>query len=509
MISLLYKQLIKLNYKWHLLIALLLRILLIGYGTYHDSTVGVPYTDVDYKVFTDASRHILENRSPYNRHTYRYTPLVALLLIPNVLLHGCFGKLLFSFVDLLVGVLIRLIVKNSIKEFDCYKEKIELKGSCESKQLKLTESKSTNYETQNIRNRQRKKSKNSERQLKKSINVKNALETAADDSMMLWLYNPMTIAIATRGNCDAIAALLVLLTLYLLQCKRKYFAAGICHGISVHLRLYPIVYSLALFMYLSKYSVYTSDKRKSKSFEITDLKQIKNLGNKLVKNSNNSAATLDKCIQERKTIFKKHYLTYIIPNFEQFKLISGCILSLFLLTGGFYLLYGYKFLYETYIYHFTRKDTRHNFSIYFYLQYLTAGVYIGVWQKVLIVLPQLVLLLVLSIRYGLNKLTLNFSILTQTIVMVTYNTVLTSQYFIWIAAVLPLCVWQIRMTRKTAIFLIFIWFAAQLAWLLPAYFLEFHGQNTFLFVWIQSVSFFCANIAILGRLIMYFMPVQN
>ena len=39
------------------------------------------------------------------------------------------------------------------------------------------------------------------------------------------------------------------------------------------------------------------------------------------------------------------------------------------LTGLFYLLYGYEFLYEAYLYHFVRKDHRHNNSVYWYLIY--------------------------------------------------------------------------------------------------------------------------------------------
>lgn len=39
-------------------------------------------------------------RSPFERSTFRYTPLLAALLLPNVALHSAAGKLLFCAADL-------------------------------------------------------------------------------------------------------------------------------------------------------------------------------------------------------------------------------------------------------------------------------------------------------------------------------------------------------------------------------------------------------------------------
>ena len=90
------------NYKF-LIIGSFLRFGLLFYAEIQDRYLNVKYTDVDYLVYTDAARCMLEGRSPYDRHTYRYTPIVAVLNIPNLTWHDGFGKLLFSFVDIICG----------------------------------------------------------------------------------------------------------------------------------------------------------------------------------------------------------------------------------------------------------------------------------------------------------------------------------------------------------------------------------------------------------------------
>ena len=51
-------------------------------------------TDIDYRIYTEASEEVLQGESPFDRFTYRYTPLLAWLCIPAVWWEP-FGKFLF------------------------------------------------------------------------------------------------------------------------------------------------------------------------------------------------------------------------------------------------------------------------------------------------------------------------------------------------------------------------------------------------------------------------------
>ena len=79
-----------------LLAAAALRLLFIAFGEWQDAHMEVRYTDIDYQVFSDAAALLAKGRSPFERETYRYSPLLALFLVPNVLLHPAWGKLFFS-----------------------------------------------------------------------------------------------------------------------------------------------------------------------------------------------------------------------------------------------------------------------------------------------------------------------------------------------------------------------------------------------------------------------------
>jgi phosphatidylinositol glycan class M len=68
----------------------IIRVIVMAYGEWQDAnsthyslpnpfpffSVRVKYTDVDYEVYTDASRMLSIGRSPFDRTTFRYTPLL-------------------------------------------------------------------------------------------------------------------------------------------------------------------------------------------------------------------------------------------------------------------------------------------------------------------------------------------------------------------------------------------------------------------------------------------------
>ncbi|QQK43687.1 Mannosyltransferase (PIG-M), putative [Penicillium digitatum] len=178
------------------LAAIVLRLILLVYGGWQDAHSAVKYTDIDYMVFTDAARYVANGESPYARDTYRYTPLLAWMLLPTAweaatpwsALTFTFGKALFALSDVLAGwLVVKLLVQ-------CYRFPVE-----------------------------------------------RALRYVA----AVWLWNPMVANISTRGSSEGMLGVLVAALLWATLTKKPTLA-GVILGFAVHFKIYPFIYGVSI-----------------------------------------------------------------------------------------------------------------------------------------------------------------------------------------------------------------------------------------------------------------------
>ncbi|CAI0541585.1 unnamed protein product [Linum tenue] len=381
------------------------RLALILYGEWQDAHMEVRYTDVDYLVFSDAASLMASGSSPYKRTTYRYSPLLAFLLLPNSVLHRSWGKFIFSASDLLVGYFIYKILKQ-----------------------------------------------------------RKVAEDLCLYSVMVWLLNPFTFTIGTRGNCEPIVCAMILWILICLM-NGKIIQAAVWYGLVVHFRIYPIIYSLPIILVLNP--------RKSNAHRPSS-------------QSGMEASTRYNLWTAAKSMFSKERVL--------FGLVSGGIF--FLCTGLFFHLYQWEFLNEALLYHLTRADPRHNFSVYFYHIYLQYGRQLSLVEKLISFLPQSIVQLVLISTFAQD---LPFCFFLQTVAFVAFNKVITAQYFVWFFCLLPLILpWSDMKLKWEGLGCVGLWMGAQLHWLLWGYLLEFKGQNVFLQLWMASLVFLLANASVMA-----------
>jgi phosphatidylinositol glycan class M len=175
--------------------AILLRVVLLFYGLFQDNYSAFKYTDIDYFVFTDAARFVSQGRSPYVRDTYRYTPLLAWILLPTTWSRQWFssGKVLFALADIVAGYLIVVILKSTYR-----------------------------------------------------MSAERALKFAS-----IWLLNPMVATISTRGSSEGLLGVLAAALLWAVTQKRIKLA-GIILGLAVHFKIYPFIYASSIIWWLDE-----------------------------------------------------------------------------------------------------------------------------------------------------------------------------------------------------------------------------------------------------------------
>lgn len=162
-------------------------------------------TDVDYYVYTEAAQELVKaGGNPYFRFTYRYTPILAYMMLPNLHI-PYFGKILFNLFDLL-----------AIFYMNKYLKRLSLV------------SESTRYK-----------------------------------ALSFWALNPFMAYINGRGSCESISLLLLAVMLYHLKLAAENRSvttntvlAALSYGLLVHFRLYPIIFCFSLYLYVNRNQIF-------------------------------------------------------------------------------------------------------------------------------------------------------------------------------------------------------------------------------------------------------------
>lgn len=412
-------SLVTVSFKGLFIASAIVRLALLFYGIYQDEHSVLKYTDIDYYVFYDSLISLVkDNGSPYDRDTFRYTPLLTYVMYP-CLWNIHLGKVLFIIFDLLCGFCIYKILQKTNTKYPVY-------------------------------------------------------------GTALWLLNPMVIAISTRGNAESIMSLLMLLCIYLFI-NKSYTLSAFVYGLSIHFKIYPIIYSVPFSCYfLSKF-------------------------------------------------IKKRQFKYII-NWVLFGFVS--LITLLSITYLVYTKFGDEFLEHTYFYHMIRSDHRHNFSVWNMVLYMEQipqvikqDLFVNNNQygffkidkildnKSLSTIPQLFICTIVPIILFFKETNTSNSlkklikiIAIQTMLFVHFNKVITSQYFIWYLTYLPFFVDYFidKFTNKKYFELIklaSVWILSQGVWLLCGFMLEFKNKNVFVELFVAGCVMLIGNVYVIGKLI--------
>ena len=355
--------------------ALALRISLVAVAAIIDAykPFGLRYTDVDYDVLKDGARAMMQGGSPFQRATYRYSPLVAWPLLLDLKTGLPVGKLLFCVMDVLLG--------------DAMGQLASHRG-------------------------------------------------ASSHVRLLWLFNPISIVLCTRGSWDAVSVYFVLKALL---SKRSPVKAGLLLGLATHLRLYPVIYA-APFLY-------------NFLFEM----------------------------RRRRTW--RRALAFCVA-------FAGGLLGPTLYA---YHTDGNVYVEEALSYHLRRADHRHSFSVFWLPIYLSRALQDSRLTLLLKLAPFAAHLLLQAASLIALKDDIDKCALAQTLLFVAANKVCTAQYFCWWLPLLIVVVDDWRLILKP----LRNWVLSCGLWLLVAYGLEFRGLPVHLLLWGCSLLFFRANVDLL------------
>mmetsp|Transcript_31928 Transcript_31928/g.67125 ORF Transcript_31928/g.67125 Transcript_31928/m.67125 type:complete len:560 (+) Transcript_31928:88-1767(+) len=486
---------------------------------------GVRYTDIDYDVFTDAAFHAAHGRSPYARHTYRYTPFLAkLLALPleygsdggsgglwgAVFSMRYFGKIIFCIADVICGYIIVVLRR---------KKRI-----------------TSGANNQHVNN-------GDKRGWKNIIDLSPELKDA-----LWWLYNPLPINICTRGSAESLVVLLpVLATVAIadmyqsrpsletrwrggtLQIMARACFAGIIHGIGIHAKLYPVIYTISFMANFSRQQQQREmlARKGSKKQNSKDDVGWRYLLSEQMQFIGRCFCCDDPSKSEGISTFPwKHPMQILVLAMfwvQRLLFTMSSILFLVVSLGTVGILtylavyyYGQEALDEGLLYHFQRVDHRHNYSMYWYWIYLARGraeialsqlaekaaenasISASAWGYIPLI-PQVLILGFSSL--GIAPYDLSFALFCQTFAFVAFNKVITAQYFTWYLCLLPLCSDSVDWKSKDMYLSLGMLIVSIITWLLSAFSLEMLGWKSHRQVWMASLFFFIANVNLLRSIV--------
>ncbi|KAL3762097.1 hypothetical protein ACHAW5_008837 [Stephanodiscus triporus] len=428
--------------------------------------------------------------SPYGRHTYRYTPFLASLLsfshhrwaFPDMMLSSSryFGRVLFCLADVFCGYIVVRLRRH---------------------QRRLRRGGGENDE------------------------VRTAPSFSSPDLIhaLWWMYNPLPINICTRGSAESLVVLLPVLAsvaFALGGCDidddaertttttttttmtttgkeededgksssypilARACLSGIFHGIGMHAKIYPVIYTVSFMAYFSRQGERT-----------------------MMPTRTTKATTTTTFPWRHPTRIARLAIAWVRRLF-----FTPCSIAFLLVSMGTagtltYLAvrnYGREALDEGLLYHLRRVDHRHNYSMYWYWIYLARGraestsSAAPVWSRLAGLVPLVPQVLILGFSsLGIAPYDLTFALFCQTFAFVAFNKVITAQYFVWYLCLLPLCssrvIWHTRRMHVSLAVLIF----TIVTWLLSAFTLEMLGWRSHRMVWMASLLFFVANVNLL------------
>lgn len=290
--------------KFYLILSLILHLILIFWSNYQDKNNLIKYTDIDYFVFNDSINCLinpfninnelncnlgegplnfyfnLKIGNVYSRETFRYTPLLSLLLLLNFKFNY-FGKILFSLFDLIIGLLLyKLILLRSIKTSN------------------------SNSTTSTIIN--------NNTETTKTIKTTISKSTASNIIGIIWLINPIILNISTRGSSESILGILIISILYYSE-KNQWNKVAIIFGLSVHFKIYPIIYASSLLASITKFNSNSlSSNSNSNSYS----------------NSNSNSKEAGKKKKKKKNWISWNHIKFFLISFSTFMLLNLAMYSM-------------------------------------------------------------------------------------------------------------------------------------------------------------------------------------